>query len=65
MLSSIPESASPETREHALSEFFRKWVVQEQDSQEAYSKEWRKRNMEIIALGARVEYQRLKQRIFG
>ncbi|KAL4067971.1 hypothetical protein V8B97DRAFT_2003970 [Scleroderma yunnanense] len=65
VLSSIPDSASSETREHALSEFFKKWVVQEQDRQELYSREWRKRNFEVIVLGARIEYRRFKQRILG
>ena len=63
VLASLPASASPETREIALSEFYKKWVMQEKTMQDDYSDEWRKRNWETILLAARVEYQRFKQRI--
>ncbi|KIJ69003.1 hypothetical protein HYDPIDRAFT_105565 [Hydnomerulius pinastri MD-312] len=65
VLSSLPESASTEMRENALSEFYKKWVVQERTRQDEYSSEWRKRNFDNIILAARVEYQRFKQRIWG
>ncbi|KAG6334836.1 hypothetical protein ID866_4258 [Astraeus odoratus] len=65
VLSSLPDSASAEMREHALSEFYTKWVVQERDRQEAYSIEWRKCNLENIVLAARVQYHRLRRRIFS
>ncbi|KAF8557272.1 hypothetical protein OG21DRAFT_1482363 [Imleria badia] len=63
VLTSLPESASPKTRENALSEFYKKWVMQEKTRQNDYSDEWRKRNWETILLAARVEYQRVKRRI--
>lgn len=63
VLASLPESASPETHENALSEFYKKWVMQEKMRQDEYSTEWRKRNWENIFLAARVQYQRFKQRI--
>ncbi|KIK91680.1 hypothetical protein PAXRUDRAFT_13658 [Paxillus rubicundulus Ve08.2h10] len=64
-LASLPDSASPEMRENALSEFYNDWVVQERTRQDEYSAEWRKRNFSNIALAARVEYQRFKRRIWG
>ncbi|KAG8217836.1 hypothetical protein J3R82DRAFT_6001 [Butyriboletus roseoflavus] len=63
VLASLPESASPETHEAALSEFYKKWVMQEKARQDEYSAEWRKRNWNNILLAARVQYQRFKQRI--
>ncbi|KAI6045771.1 hypothetical protein EDC04DRAFT_3031672 [Pisolithus marmoratus] len=65
VLSSLPASTSSETREQALSELYRMWVIQERERQEEYSNQWRKRNFENIVLAARVEYGRLKRRIFG
>jgi hypothetical protein len=63
VLTSLPESAASETRENALSEFYKKWVMQEKMRQDEYSTEWRKRNWGTILLAARVEYQRFKRRI--
>ncbi|KAF9227509.1 hypothetical protein BS17DRAFT_773895 [Gyrodon lividus] len=65
VLASLPDSATSEMRESALSEFYKKWVVQERTRQDEYSSEWRKRNFENIVLAARVEYQRFKRRIWG
>lgn len=65
VLASLPDSAPPDMRENALSEFYKKWVVQERDRQEEYSAQWQKRNFETIVLAARVEYHRLKRRLFG
>jgi len=48
--------------EKALSEFYKKWVMQEKTRQDEYSTEWRKRNWDNILLAARVEFQRFKQR---
>ncbi|KAH7910182.1 hypothetical protein BJ138DRAFT_139798 [Hygrophoropsis aurantiaca] len=58
-----PTHPDPLTLERALSEFYKKWVVQESARQAAYSAEWRRRNAETILLAARVEYQRFKARI--
>ncbi|KAH7921733.1 hypothetical protein BV22DRAFT_1018724 [Leucogyrophana mollusca] len=63
VLDSVPETADVLSRERALSEFYKKWVMQESRRQAEYSAEWRKRNAENILLAARTEYQRLKERI--
>ena len=63
VLASLPESASSETHENALSEFYKKWVMQERTRQDDYSTEWQTRNWNTIILAARVEYQRFKQRV--
>ncbi|OCH94942.1 hypothetical protein OBBRIDRAFT_788679 [Obba rivulosa] len=63
ILSSVPESCSPEQRERALSEFYRGWVAQEGARQRAYSAEWRRRNWASIWLGARVQYEKLVSRL--
>ncbi|KAH0827061.1 hypothetical protein J3R83DRAFT_4745 [Lanmaoa asiatica] len=63
ILASLPGSASPQTHENALSEFYKGWVMQERKRQDEYSAEWRKRHWDNVFLAARVEYQRLKQRI--
>ncbi|KAG9318811.1 hypothetical protein JVU11DRAFT_914 [Chiua virens] len=63
VLASLPESASPETHENALSEFYKKWVMQEKTRQDEYANEWRKQNWSTILLAARAEYQRFKPRI--
>ncbi|KAH7889217.1 hypothetical protein F5I97DRAFT_485807 [Phlebopus sp. FC_14] len=65
VLASLPASASPETREDALSGFYRDWVVQERARQDAYSEEMRRRSWEVVVLEARVGYERLKSRIWG
>ncbi|KAF9246182.1 hypothetical protein BU15DRAFT_84979 [Melanogaster broomeanus] len=65
VLASLPDSASSEMQENALSEFYKEWVVQERTRQDEYSSEWRKRNWETIILAARVEYQRFKRRMWG
>jgi hypothetical protein len=60
VLSSLPESSTPLARERALSEFYRKWVMQESRRQNAYDIEWRKRNFEAIMFAMRVEWRNLQ-----
>jgi hypothetical protein len=62
-LSRVPESSPPIAREHALSEFYREWLLQEARRQQVYTVEWRKRNFEAIALAARVEWRDFQTRI--
>ncbi|KAI0928463.1 hypothetical protein AcW1_005701 [Taiwanofungus camphoratus] len=63
MLESLPETSSAEDRESALSDFYRRWLVQETARQQGYSAEWRKRNWSSILLGARLQYEKLMARI--
>jgi hypothetical protein len=63
VLSCLPESSTPLAREHALSEFYRKWVMQESRRGEVYNAEWRKRNFEEIVSAMRVEWRNLQDRI--
>ncbi|KAH9856928.1 hypothetical protein C2E23DRAFT_805982 [Lenzites betulinus] len=63
VLQSLPESASAEQREHALSAFYARWVAQERTRLDAYNAEWRKRNWSTILLGARVRYQEMMSRV--
>ncbi|EAU88486.1 hypothetical protein CC1G_04192 [Coprinopsis cinerea okayama7 len=62
-LSNLPESASSLDKENALSEFNRHWYNQEKERVDAYTSEWRRRNFELIRLGAKVEFQKLASRI--
>ncbi|PFH54312.1 hypothetical protein AMATHDRAFT_135664 [Amanita thiersii Skay4041] len=63
ILEALPESASTLDREHALSHFYKQWLVQESERTNAYTREWRKRNLATIILGARVEYQKFCKRL--
>jgi len=63
VLSSLPPDAPTEAHEHTLSEFYRKWVIQERVRQEEYDVELRKRTLEGLSLAAKVQFQRAK-RIF-
>ncbi|KAF8964673.1 hypothetical protein BDZ97DRAFT_1659928 [Flammula alnicola] len=63
VLSSLPETATDRDKEEALSAFFRQWVMQEKDWTDSYTTEWRRRNLQLITLSARVEFQRLKTRL--
>lgn len=65
ILDALPESATTLNKEHALSDFYRQWLIQESDRTDVYTVEWRKRYFAIIVLGARVEYWRLRKRLFG
>ncbi|KAK2466878.1 hypothetical protein APHAL10511_001136 [Amanita phalloides] len=63
ILDALPDSATPLDKEHGLSDFYRQWLLQESERTDAYTTEWRKRSFAIIALGFRVEYQRLYKRL--
>ncbi|KAI1795840.1 hypothetical protein LXA43DRAFT_989715 [Ganoderma leucocontextum] len=63
VLRSLPEETTPEQREVALSEFYRRWVAQERKRLDEYGEEMRRRNWATIALGARVQYEKFVSRI--
>ncbi|PIL24035.1 hypothetical protein GSI_13786 [Ganoderma sinense ZZ0214-1] len=63
VLQSLPEETTPEQREVALSEFYRRWVAQERKRLDDYGEEWRRRNWATISLGARVQYEKFVSRI--
>ncbi|KAF8201847.1 hypothetical protein BJ912DRAFT_921278 [Pholiota molesta] len=60
VLSSLPENATARDKEVALSVFYRKWVMQDKERTDEYTVEWRKRNSQLIAMSARVEFAKLK-----
>jgi hypothetical protein len=62
VLESLPEDASARDKEEALSAFFRQWVMQEKEDTDAYTAEWRRRNLRLISLSARVAFQKAKTR---
>jgi len=63
ILSNLPSTATARDKEVALSEFYRQWVLQEREWTERYTKEWRRRNYDLIILEARVEFYRLSTRL--
>ncbi|KAH8107114.1 hypothetical protein BXZ70DRAFT_885889 [Cristinia sonorae] len=65
MLDSLPESTSDEGREFALSDFYGRWIVQEEERSRAYNKQWSKQNWSTIWLGARVKLDVFYSRITG
>ncbi|KAG2144887.1 hypothetical protein BD769DRAFT_1661026 [Suillus cothurnatus] len=65
VLAALPPDAPTEAHEHALSDFYKKWVVQEQARQGEYDVELRKRTFEDVSLSAKVEFQRAKKKLAG
>ncbi|TCD68904.1 hypothetical protein EIP91_009454 [Steccherinum ochraceum] len=65
MLTSLPESTTEEEREFALSEFYYRWLVQEEERSKLYNEQWNKQNWSTIWLGARVKFDMLWSRITG
>jgi len=59
ILSSLPLTATARDKEVALSEFYKQWVLQEREGAERYTKEWRRRNYDLILLEFRVKFYRL------
>lgn len=62
-LSSLPESCTEEDKEHALSDFYKSWLIQEEPRQKEYTAEWQKRNKQNVLLGARLQYQKFMSRL--
>ncbi|KAH9952016.1 hypothetical protein B0H21DRAFT_715369 [Amylocystis lapponica] len=63
VLESLPQTASVEDREFALSHFYKSWVAQEQVHHREYGAQWRRRNWTSILLGARLHYEKFMSRI--
>lgn len=63
ILSNLPLTATARDKEVALSEFYKQWVLQEREWMERYTKEWRRRNYDLILLEARVKFYRLSTRL--
>jgi len=59
ILGSLPLTATARDKEIALSEFYKQWLLQERDLAESYTKEWRRRNYDLILLEFRVKFYRL------
>ncbi|KAJ7581440.1 hypothetical protein C8J56DRAFT_793966 [Mycena floridula] len=59
ILDGLPSSAAPIDKERALSEFYKQWIMQEDSRTENYTREWRRRNVDLIFLEAKVRCQRL------
>jgi len=62
VLDGLPEGATPEYREAALSEFYKRWLTQEQPRLREYSSEWNRRNFGEIMLAARAAIRRFRSR---
>ncbi|CCM02414.1 uncharacterized protein FIBRA_04512 [Fibroporia radiculosa] len=63
LLESLPDSCTEEDREFALSEFYRRWIVQETARQQEYDAEWRKQNWSSLLLAIRLSYEKSMARI--
>jgi len=63
ILNSLPATATARDKEIALSEFYKQWVLQERELTEKYTKEWRRRNYDLILLAVRVQFHRLSTRL--
>ncbi|KAG6845318.1 hypothetical protein H0H87_010775 [Tephrocybe sp. NHM501043] len=59
VLAGLPSSASPLDKERTLSEFYREWYLQEAPRTDTYTIEWRRRNIALIKLNARLRLQNL------
>jgi len=65
IMSGLPDATSPEDRDAILSTFYRAWLLQEELRQREYTEEWRRRNLLLIGLSARVSIHRLKTRFLN
>ncbi|KAG1772749.1 hypothetical protein EDD22DRAFT_768009, partial [Suillus occidentalis] len=63
VLAALPPNAPTEAHEHALSDFYKKWVIQERARQDEYAVELRKRTFKDLSLSAKVEFQKAKKRL--
>jgi len=64
-LSRLPSTATGVEKEHALSEFYHQWLLQEERRVGEYTEEWRQRNKASLILAARVAYQKFTSRFSG
>jgi len=58
VLAGLPPSATVLDKERTLSEFYKQWYLQEAVRTDEYTREWRRRNLALIKLGARVELEK-------
>ncbi|KAF9265416.1 hypothetical protein L218DRAFT_898062 [Marasmius fiardii PR-910] len=63
VLESLPPTASVMDKEHALSEFYKQWLMQEKPRLEEYTHAYRTRNVAVIMLAARANFDRLRRRV--
>ncbi|KAF5380920.1 hypothetical protein D9615_003992 [Tricholomella constricta] len=63
VLAGLPPSATALDKENTLSEFFKQWYLQEAARTDEYTMEWRRRNLALIKLGARVELEKFATRV--
>ncbi|EEB96229.1 hypothetical protein MPER_04667 [Moniliophthora perniciosa FA553] len=63
VLESLPSSASSMDKEHALSEFYKQWLMQEKPRLDEYDQIYRARNTAVIVLAARTKIDRFKSRL--
>jgi len=64
VLAGLPPSATELDKEQTLSLFFKQWYLQEAGRTEEYTMEWRRRNLALIKLGARVQLNKLLPSFF-
>ncbi|KAF8077906.1 hypothetical protein FPV67DRAFT_1404380 [Lyophyllum atratum] len=58
VLAGLPPAATVLDKEKTLSEFYKQWYLQEATRTDEYTREWRRRNIVLIKLGARIELQK-------
>ncbi|KAG5635760.1 hypothetical protein H0H81_010180 [Sphagnurus paluster] len=64
VLAGLPSSATAITKEQTLSEFYKQWYLQEAARTDKYTMEWRRRNLVLIQLGARVELKKFATHVY-
>ncbi|KAG5645238.1 hypothetical protein DXG03_006655 [Asterophora parasitica] len=63
VLAGLQPSATASDKEHTLSEFYRQWYLQEAARTDEYTTEYRRRNLALVKLGARVELENFASRV--
>jgi len=61
-LSRLPSTATALDKERALSEFYQQWLQEEHPHTDAYTEEWRQRNMASLTLATRIAYSKFATR---
>ncbi|KAL0071368.1 hypothetical protein AAF712_001225 [Marasmius tenuissimus] len=65
VLESLPPTATVMDKEHALSELYKQWYMQEKPRLDEYTRVYRARNIAVIVLAARASFDRFKRRLTG
>ncbi|KAG6851013.1 hypothetical protein H0H93_004500 [Arthromyces matolae] len=63
ILSGLPPTATPLDKERTLSEFYTQWYIQEAPQTDNYTAEWRRRNVALIKLSARLQLQQFTKAV--